>query len=87
MIRTEAAINYAVSMSCIMGCRLCLNVRGMVWHDDDISLSHPAGAGRSQAQRASARWPVIVFADEDAAARSGLSEYEMDELRSMKQRP
>ena len=28
----EAAIGYAVAFSCVMGNRLCLNVRGMVHH-------------------------------------------------------
>lgn len=31
----EAAIGYAVAFSCVMGNRLCLNVRGMVHHEGE----------------------------------------------------
>lgn len=41
--KMEAAVSYAVSMSCVMGSRLCLNVRGMIWRDEDIVVT-PAAA-------------------------------------------
>lgn len=113
MVKIEAAVNYAVSMSCVMSSRLCLNVRGMIWHDEDIVITAPAtlpfplqsmrscqsrsrgagsrsggGGGRSQASDHSSvrparqKGPILVFAHPGAEA--GLSEYEMDELRSMR---
>ncbi|GJE92391.1 hypothetical protein PsYK624_085450 [Phanerochaete sordida] len=120
VIKTEAAVNYSVSMSCVMGSRLCLNVRGLVWHDDEIVItpqpvtlslrtarsrgavrspsrgpaarSHASSRHRSQSRSRAgtrsarshasdhAKWPVVVFAEPGG----DLSEYEMDELRSMR---
>ena len=84
-------------MSCVIGNRLCLNVRGMIWRDDDIVVTHSYGLGRRHAstgratttQQQQQRWPVVVFASaagapEAPATRSKLSEYEMDELRAMR---
>jgi len=39
VVDLEAAISYAVSLSCVMGSRLCLNVRGMVSTAHNYSLS------------------------------------------------
>ncbi|KAI0071670.1 hypothetical protein K474DRAFT_1712275 [Panus rudis PR-1116 ss-1] len=39
----ESAIGYSVAMSCVMGNRLCLNVRGMLYDDEDI-LPRNSGA-------------------------------------------
>lgn len=102
-VRIEAAVNYAVSMSCVIGNRLCLNVRGMIWKDEDVIVTHSFGLGRrhghathpstsrvhQQHGQAPQRWPVVVFANstdapEVPATRSKLSDYEMDELRTMR---
>lgn len=110
VIKTEAAVNYAVSMSCVMGSRLCLNVRGVVWHDDEIvvarppTLALPLHSARSRSRSASRarrsavgtrsqtstrsrsntlKRPAVVFA-QCSADSGGLSEYEMDELRTMR---
>lgn len=91
IIKTEAAVNYAVSMSCVMGNRLCLNVRGMVWHDDEIVITHSFQFGRSkghatQPSSSRNRWPVMVTASTEAPCPT-LNEFEMDELRNMRVDP
>ena len=77
---TESAISYSVSLSCVLGSRLCLNVRGMIWSDDDIDVtgthSRTPVAFRGQGRS----WPVHVASER----AQGLSQFEMDELRSMR---
>lgn len=79
-----------MAMSCVMGNRLCLNVRSMLHADElsaptkppavqrsHISVSHYGG--HSQPQIAS----VVVFAGSGSAG-TVLTEVEMDELRDMR---
>ncbi|KAF7792648.1 hypothetical protein EIP86_003745 [Pleurotus ostreatoroseus] len=82
---TESAISYAVSLSCVMGSRLCLNVRGMIWQDDDIIITGASSTGiamqsRTNPDRDRDRWPVVVVGNNEQE----LTEFEMHELRSMR---
>ena len=65
----------------------------MVWHDDEIIITHSFHIGRSkghatQHSGSRARWPVVVdvvaSTDAEAPPSAPLSEYEMDELRNMR---
>ena len=85
---TESAISYSVSMSCVLGSRLCLNVRGMVWEDEDIMTGHntsllvPSVPVRveHQSHHTMRPWHVVVTGH----SKPDLTEYEMDELRTMR---
>ena len=80
---TESAISYSVSLSCVMGSRLCLNVRGMIWQDDDIIITGASSTGIAMQSRTNPdrdRWPVVVVGDNEQE----LTEFEMHELRSMR---
>ena len=83
---TESAISYSVSMSCVLGSRLCLNVRGMVWQDDDIMTGHnttsiqPTVPIGFRSEHPPHPWHVVVTGH----SKPDLTEYEMDELRTMR---
>lgn len=68
----------------MLGSRLCLNVRGMIWQDDDIiitGVSSATGAAlQSRTHPERDHWPAVVV-DEN---QPELSEFEMRELRSMR---
>ncbi|TCD67436.1 hypothetical protein EIP91_012408 [Steccherinum ochraceum] len=82
----ESAIGYSVAMSCVMGNRLCLNVRGMLQSNQDllhggpkISLEfarHPEGIVRP-----GSRGSILIIA---GSAGTVLTDIEMDELRHMR---
>ena len=82
-------------MSCVMGNRLCLNVRGMVHNDEDLPNlsreainhfnSHARGPSMRGTRQGSQGIVVRAMVDsEQGSPTSKLSEYEMDELRGMK---
>ncbi|KAI0339295.1 hypothetical protein BDW22DRAFT_1431892 [Trametopsis cervina] len=76
LVTIEAAISYSVSLSCIMGSRLCLNVRGMIPdlhsnHSNPLAFVHqrPDVATTSKVlspislrtpMSGAQRWPVVV---------------------------
>jgi hypothetical protein len=70
----EAGITYSVAFSCVMGSRLCLNVRGMVSASSNNSLLADELGGQPNVRLAtsssvtsprtpmgSQRWPVAIF--------------------------
>lgn len=82
-------------MSCVMGNRLCLNVRGMVHTDEDLpnlsreainyySSHHRGPSMRGTRQGSQGVVVRAVQVDSDSSAIGKLSEFEMDELRGMK---
>lgn len=95
---TESAISYSVSLSCVLGNRLCLNVRGMVWQDDDIMVggqwsleqSKPRAMRENRSYRIGGgtrpQYSVMVVSRgrDEYDHEHQLSEFEMDELRSMR---
>ncbi|CAL1711015.1 unnamed protein product [Somion occarium] len=89
----EAAIGYSVAMSCVMGNRLCLNVRGMVHSDEDL----PQYSGNNRASRGGhpvsrptrhgshrSNGAIQAVIDSSNASSVRLSEFEMHELRDMR---
>ncbi|PSR72785.1 hypothetical protein PHLCEN_2v11348 [Hermanssonia centrifuga] len=72
-------------MSCVMGNRLCLNVRGMIWQDGRGSSYHESGLGpiTPQSFRDRSRpWPIVIEGHRHERSAQ-LTEYEMHELRVM----
>ncbi|KAK7691489.1 hypothetical protein QCA50_004888 [Cerrena zonata] len=92
----ESSVGYSVAMSCVMGSRLCLNVRGMVHNDEDLpNLSGEAanpysshGRGHRPSMRGTRQGSqgVIIrtLGDSESSVVGQLSGIEMDQLRGMK---
>ncbi|KZT20881.1 hypothetical protein NEOLEDRAFT_1140217 [Neolentinus lepideus HHB14362 ss-1] len=76
----ESGIGFAMAMSCVMGSRLCLNIRDVPYEIEDSTVSQVNLTGVSRSRNAVSHGTTNIVVNGSCA----LTEYELVELRSMR---